>query len=52
MGQHRDRFELARQQYLRALERLHEVLIFDESAIIRDSLIQRFEFTFELGWKV
>lgn len=51
MGQHRDRFELARRQYVLALERLHEVLLLDESAIIRDSLIQRFEFTFELGWK-
>lgn len=47
----RDRFELARAQFLKALDRLHEVLELDESPIIRDSLIQRFEFTYELAWK-
>lgn len=48
---HRDRFELARQQYNQALDRLHEVIDLDENDIIRDSLIQRFEFTYELAWK-
>ncbi|MBP8215992.1 MAG: HI0074 family nucleotidyltransferase substrate-binding subunit [Propionivibrio sp.] len=51
MGQHRERFELARTQYFQALERLHEVLELEETSIIRDSLIQRFEFTYELAWK-
>lgn len=46
-----DRFQLARQQFNQALERLHEVVALDENAIIRDSLIQRFEFTYELAWK-
>jgi len=46
-----DRFEIARTQYNRALDRLHEVVVLDESDIIRDSLIQRFEFTYELAWK-
>ncbi|WP_297920439.1 HI0074 family nucleotidyltransferase substrate-binding subunit [Metallibacterium sp.] len=50
-GGHRERFELARQQYGRALARLHEVLAVDESEIVRDALIQRFEFTYELAWK-
>ena len=51
MGQYRERFELARQQYNKALDRLHEVVALDENPILRDSLIQRFEMTFELGWK-
>lgn len=51
MGQHRDRFEVARRQFGEALTRLIEVVEMDETDIIRDSLIQRFEFTYELAWK-
>ena len=47
----RDRFELARGQFERALWRLHQVLDESETDITRDALIQRFEFTYELGWK-
>lgn len=46
-----DRFIVAREQFSRALDRLHEVMVLDETDIIRDSLIQRFEFTYELAWK-
>lgn len=51
MIDYRDRFQLARTQYARALARLHEVIALDETDIIRDSLIHRFEFTYELAWK-
>jgi len=45
------RFELAIEMFEKALARLHEALDLDESAIVRDALIQRFEFTFEMAWK-
>ena len=47
----RDRFDLARSQFERALTRLHEALAQNEDGLVRDAIIQRFEFTFELGWK-
>ncbi|WP_310626671.1 HI0074 family nucleotidyltransferase substrate-binding subunit [Limnohabitans sp.] len=48
---YRDRFELAREQYRKALTRLHEVVALNETDVVRDSLIQRFDFTYELAWK-
>lgn len=45
------RFTLALGQYEKALSRLHEVLQLDETPVVRDALIQRFEFTFETAWK-
>lgn len=51
MSTHRERFELARAQYTKALQRLHEALELDETSIVRDALIQRFEFCYELAWK-
>ena len=47
----RERFELARQQFEKALGRLKEALAQNETEIVRDAIIQRFEFTYELGWK-
>lgn len=46
-----ERFELVRGQFERALARLHEALEQNETEFMRDALIQRFEFTYELGWK-
>lgn len=45
------RFALALGQFEKALARLHEVLALPEDTIVRDALIQRFEFTFEAGWR-
>lgn len=45
------RFLLALGQFEKALSRLHELLPLDETPIVRDALIQRFEFTFETAWK-
>lgn len=47
----RTRFELSRRQFDRALTRLGEALRENETSFIRDAIIQRFEFTYELGWK-
>jgi len=45
------RFQLALEQFERALNRLHEVLAQPENDYMRDATIQRFEFTFEAGWR-
>lgn len=45
------RFSLALAQFENALARLHELLPLDETPVVRDALIQRFEFTFETAWK-
>lgn len=46
-----DRFALALAQYERSLARLKDVLDRPEDDVVRDALIQRFEFTFEMAWK-
>ncbi len=51
MSAHRARFEFARNNYSKALTRLHEALAMDESSYVRDAVIQRFEFCYELAWK-
>lgn len=45
------RFVLALASFDKALARLHEVLVENETTIVRDALIQRFEFTFETAWR-
>lgn len=46
-----DRFALALEHFEKSLARLKEALAQDEDDFIRDSIIQRFEFTFETSWK-
>ena len=45
------RFALALKHFEQALERLREVVALPEDDIVRDSMIKRFEFSFEAGWK-
>jgi nucleotidyltransferase substrate binding protein (TIGR01987 family) len=47
-----ERYQLQLQNYTKALARLEDVLTLDESEVVRDSIIQRFEFTFEMAWKL
>lgn len=46
-----DRFALSLTQFERALQRLKDVLDRPEDDVVRDAMIQRFEFTFEMAWK-
>ncbi len=46
-----DKFENLVSQYKSALFRLQDVMIKEKDEYIRDSAIQRFEFTYELAWK-
>lgn len=46
-----ERTKLQVAQFERALARLHLALAENETEIVRDALIQRFEFTYEMAWK-
>jgi nucleotidyltransferase substrate binding protein (TIGR01987 family) len=46
------KLEAVIKQFKRALERFEEILKEDKNEIVRDAAIQRFEFTFDLAWKV
>lgn len=46
------KLEALKKQYQRALNRLDEILQKGKDDIIRDSAIKRFEFTFDLSWKL
>ena len=46
-----ERFMLACEHFEKALSRLKESLAQPEDDFMRDSVIQRFEFTFETAWK-
>lgn len=46
-----DRYKLALDHFEKSLARLKESLARSEDEFMRDSIIQRFEFTFETAWK-
>ena len=46
-----DRLLVALNHFARANAQLNEALALPEGEIVRDAVIQRFEFTFEAGWK-
>lgn len=46
-----DRTTLQIEQFRKALEKLRAVLPMNETDVVRDALIQRFEFTFEMAWR-
>lgn len=45
------RFALALGHFEQAVDRLREAVALPEDDIVRDSMIKRFEFSFEAGWK-
>lgn len=50
-GEKVDRFDLQLELFQKSLARLKEALAEDESSFVRDSIIKRFEVTFEMAWK-
>ena len=50
-GNRIERYELQREYFSKALSRLMEALAENETSFLRDSIIQRFEITFEMAWK-
>ena len=46
-----ERYELQREFFGKALDRLGEALAENETSFVRDSIIQRFAITFEMAWK-
>lgn len=46
------KLDVLKKQYQKAAKRLEEVLAKEKNDIIRDSAIKRFEFTFDLSWRL
>lgn len=52
MGEEKiERYALQLEYFEKALTRLKEALAEDETSYVRDSIIKRFEITFEMAWK-
>lgn len=49
---HAERFSQRRSDFQKAVSRLEEACAQPESSFLRDSVIQRFEFSWELAWKM
>jgi nucleotidyltransferase substrate binding protein (TIGR01987 family) len=49
---HTERFDQRRADFQKAVTRLEETCAQPESSFLRDSVIQRFEFSWELAWKM
>ena len=47
----KDAFHLKQEQFEKALMQLQKALAAPKSEYLRDAVIQRFEFTYELAWK-
>jgi nucleotidyltransferase substrate binding protein (TIGR01987 family) len=47
----KERFAERKAELANAVKRLHEAVAQPSSDLLRDAVIQRFEFTFELAWK-
>ena len=45
------KLEAITEQFIKAVDRLTAVLDIPKTDVVRDSAIQRFEFTLDLGWK-
>jgi len=46
------KLDVLKKQYQKAVKRFEEILEKEKNDIIRDSAIKRFEFTFDLSWKL
>jgi len=48
----KDKIEKQKESFVKAIGRLEDALKEEKNEFVRDSVVQRFEFSFELGWKL